>query len=210
MKLRIILATTLGVVLALAPAAASAKGPRDAELTGPGLDEPIRLDRDVRAPGQMTEVTELTELTGLFSAFSFPARTALTPTAPPGELGPRYVATYHLVGPEDDVPIRQELYPFAERGPVVFTPSGQSLYGMGPSEGGWQQANPSLTRFLVSAGIPTPAELELRQRPARAERPTPLVLSLGGVALLLTTVAVVAVGRRLFRRSPRLGHTPTT
>lgn len=207
MKLRIFVAALLGSALALAPAAASAKGPRDVELTGPGLDEPIRLDRDTNAPGRIAEVTALTELTGLFSAFSFPARTALIPTAPPGELGLRYVATYHLVGAENDTPIRQELYPFAERGPVVFTPPGQSFYGMGPSHGGWQRADPKLRRFVVSIGVPSPAELELSQERARAARPTPLVLGLAGVALLLT-VAVVAIGRRLFRRSPRLGHIP--
>jgi pyruvate/2-oxoglutarate dehydrogenase complex dihydrolipoamide acyltransferase (E2) component len=76
----------------------------------------------------------------------------------PADLGPRYLVTYRYDfgrAREDDL-IRQYLYPYADGGPVTFTPPGQVLTGegMAPIGSGWFQATPGFMDYLVENGLP--------------------------------------------------------
>jgi len=130
------------------PLPASAKGPTAIEITGPGLDEPIRLDF---RSGRTTTMSWHVDV-----AFGDPAYS----TAPTERLGPRYAATFTLAGPDRDQTIRKHLYPFAESGPLVETPPGQTLYGEELASG-WQLADDTLDSQLVSLGVPAPAGADL-------------------------------------------------
>jgi hypothetical protein len=157
MKLRI-LGVALASSLALIPAMASAKGVTDATVSGPGLTAPLRLGQE--------GTSRLADAAGLYAAFSTPAPGPgpLQAEPPPGALGPRYVATYSFVIPEQHArqrSIRQDLYPFDTTGPVVHTPPGQTLFGT-TSQGGWRPAGPALTMILVSTGVPIPTSYQPR------------------------------------------------
>lgn len=123
----------------------------------------------------------------------------------PGDLGPRYLVTYryhYWPGREDDL-IRQELYPYADGGPVTFTPPGQVLTGEGMAAigSGWFQADPAFFEFLVEEGLPDTKPL------AAVSRSAPWTWILFGLAGLLAVGGLAA--SRLRRRVPavvRVNH----
>jgi hypothetical protein len=157
-KLRILVPLALATTLVLVPTTASAKGPGSIEVIGPGLNEPIRVDRvgNTSSPGG-----QLVQAAGFFQSFApfaTGARAAAMATSPPGGArGSRYVVTYFLSSDREER-VRQEVYPFAEGGPLVYTPAGQEVYGVASPTGGWRRVDPLLIDLLVSLGVPTPAE----------------------------------------------------
>ena len=157
MKLRMLLAAGIGIVLVLGAGVspAFAKGAESVKIKGPGLDAPIRLETEPEGP---VPVHRLVDATGLYAALSpEPGTASLTATAPSGDLGPRYVAIFTMFGPDGESPkLRQRLYPFAEDGPLVYTPGGQSLFDNPPIDGGWLRAGDNLTALLVNLGVPEP------------------------------------------------------
>ena len=198
MKLRILVAAALGTSALLASSPASAKGPTEVVLTGPGLDDPIVLDQ---AGHWQSTGAELISATGIFEAFGYPARLALTADPPTTVLGPRYDATYGTILPEgvpEELEVRQELYPFADGGPVVYTPPGQSMYGTQTTDGGWSRADPDLDELLVSLGVPTPEALDAGPIP-------PVEAAGGGVPLAagVSAAALIALGGVLLTASLR-------
>jgi hypothetical protein len=70
------------------------------------------------------------------------------------DLGPAYRAEYRM----DYAPnksLRQIVYPYAEGGPITFTPRGQHLGQDYESfRGGWYAASSGLLEFLVAHGFP--------------------------------------------------------
>ena len=142
--LRRLLVTTiaLGAVF-LAASPASAKGISYAHFTGPGLPSGGLSLRGERQPLWETGVME--QKGPSLSYFDVSA----------DGLGPAYRATYRM----DFAPgrtIRQVVYPYAQGGPVTYTPTGQTLgsdFG-GPLQGGWYQGSTELRRFLVAQGFP--------------------------------------------------------
>lgn len=150
MKTRILLATSLGALLTLVPGTADAKGAQDATVTGPGLEQPLRL-------GTQAAASELAQKAGLYEGLFGSTTVTLATSAPAGDLGPRYVAEYRLAaGPDGSVEVRQELYPFADGGAVTYTPPGQRPFESKPSAGGWFRSGAALTDLLVAAGVPAP------------------------------------------------------
>jgi hypothetical protein len=148
-KLRILLTALLGTAVALVPLPVSAKGPTAIEITGPGLDEPIRLDLGSANTSHVQMLTET--LYGPPPAYR---------DAPTEQLGLRYLVTFTMPSSEGDDVIRQHLYPFAEGGPLVRTPRGQTLYGEEQASG-WQRAGEPLDSLLVSFGAPAPRGADL-------------------------------------------------
>ncbi len=153
-KLRILPVALLVFGYALAPGAAHAKGAGAAEVTGPGLDEPIQIDNH-------NAEYRLSEAAGLLTVM-WPEEAAVVESRRPrGALGPRYVVTYDwMVGQDADLgylyePVRQRIYPFAPDGPVTYVPPGQRLRGE-PVGSGWYRAGPELRDLLVAAGVPEP------------------------------------------------------
>ena len=150
MKLRILATAMLTAALALGSAAAAAKGAQQITVTGPGLAAPIRLANSSEAS---TSLNRIAEKAGLFE---HPADRDL-PGRPSGDLGPRYVATYEwLIAQDTTATLRQDLYPFADRGAVAYTPPGQTVPGRGRPPRGWYRGGAELTTLLVAAGVPTP------------------------------------------------------
>jgi hypothetical protein len=136
------------VFLAL-PSAALAKGPSAAAITGPGLDEPLLvtgLGDESSLVGQM----------GFFPATFGQTPDPMLPSRPKGDLGPRYAVRYTVPGPTNtNSVVRQDLYPYAEGGPVLYMKPGQPFFETQRTRGGWFRASADLTKTLVRLGLPT-------------------------------------------------------
>jgi hypothetical protein len=149
MRARFLAAATIAAGLALAPTAAGAKGAKEMTVAGPGLAAPIRLANTADAASSPIDIA-------LKSGLLSQKPNRLSSTRPSDRLGPRYVATYQwLVGPDKTVPLRQELYPFADAGALSYTAPRQRVLDV-PTRGGWYRAGPALTLLLVAAGVPVP------------------------------------------------------
>ncbi len=185
--------TTLTALLVVAcvPSPAHAKGPSEATIDGPGLAEAISIPSDSQASAAFWR---LVEYTGFFPAVFRQTPDPMLSKRPHGSLGPRYVMTYTLPGPNGvDDALHQDVYPYAKPRPVSYTQPGQRFFMDQETHGGWFVAEPSLKRSLVTAGLPeTP--------PASgddASFPWPVVALLAALGALV----VATLGVRLRRRS---------
>jgi hypothetical protein len=144
----------LGVVAAavIAGPAAEAKGPSQAVVTGPGLSAPLSL----RVSGSRTigqELADMVQLSGFFDeAFGGKPRGH----RPSGELGPRYTVTYTMSAVRPPATLTQDVYPFADHGPVTTMASGQTFWGNQHTPGGWYRAKGRFKTFLMDLGVPEP------------------------------------------------------
>ena len=142
------LAAVAALVLA---AAALAKGPDRATVSGPGLASPLVI----RGSGEFGGVSPLGRL--VTAAGFFPAAFGQTPSPmlagrPTGALGPRDTITYRVPG-NRGVVIRQVVYPYARPLPVTWMRPGQRIYDT-RTLGGWFRGTRDLKRVLVAAGLP--------------------------------------------------------
>ena len=142
------LAAVAALVLA---AAALAKGPDRATVSGPGLANPLVI----RGSGEFGGVSPLGRL--VTAAGFFPAAFGQTPSPmlagrPAGGLGPRYTITYRVPG-SHGAAIRQAVYPYARPVPVTWMRPGQRIYDA-RTLGGWFRGTRDLKRVLVQAGLP--------------------------------------------------------
>jgi hypothetical protein len=122
-------------------------------------------------------------------------------------LGPRYVVTYRFeAGGTTAELVRQELYPYAEGGPVTYTPPGQGLAEGRPWGGaisaGWYQSSSSFFDYLVDQGLPETnpaggaAGSESAPDTVSAAQATPW----GWIALALAGVLALSVAASRLRR----------
>ena len=171
-RLTVITALAAGMSIAAAITLASpalAKGASQARITGPGLAHAIVVygRGEPGLPGRLSTLVEQTSLStvlfGLTSAV--PGQPPPRPRTPPRQalLGPRYTIIYTVPGviPQpgaQDGQIRQDLYPRAAGGPLVYTPPGQEGLGGPAAFTGWLQASPGLPRTLAQLGIPLPPD----------------------------------------------------
>jgi hypothetical protein len=108
-------------------------------------------------------------------------------SAPAGPLGPRYEVTYVIAEPPGQPDVIQHLYPFAEGGPVVYTPGGQEWFGgtAGTAPAGWFAAGQELMELLTDEGLPITAPA-IERAPAPQTEPSPaLPWAIAGLAALL-------------------------
>src|SRR5439155_21422978 len=111
MKRIVVLAAAAAVAAALA-AAAQAKGPTQASIAGPGLKGAIVLKGDAEGDAA-AGFPRFVEDAGFFPTVFARSPDPTLRTRPKGVLGPRYVVTYLVPGPNDTSSrIRQELYPY--------------------------------------------------------------------------------------------------
>ena len=144
-RLMLILAAAL-----VLPAAAFAKGPSEAVVTGPGIDDPGGVALALSGDG-----ADLTTLSGFFPATFGQSPDPMLESAPEGTLGPKYRITYTVPGPSGtDDTILQDVYPFAEPSPVTYTPPGQTFFSTERTRGGWFVSTAGLRNVLVHAGLP--------------------------------------------------------
>jgi hypothetical protein len=185
------------VLLALAlPATASAKGPSQALIVGPGVP-PIRVSG---AEGSSTPFWRLVETTGWFQAAW--GTSTLSQTPPAGRLGPRYEITWTV--PSSSA-LHQHLYPYATPSPVTYMPRGQRIYGR-PVQGGWFTGSPRLQRVLVAVGMPARAPVEdaapthKAAAPARPSTdsgpPVGVLVAIAAIVLLVAAGGATSLRRR--------------
>jgi hypothetical protein len=134
------------VALAL-PAAALAKGPSEAAVTGPGLDGKITLTG-------LGDGSDLVGLAGFFQATFGQSPDPMLASAPQGTLGPKYTITYTVPGPSGDDTIVQDVYPYATPSPVTYMQPGQRFFGSERTRGGWFVSTVGLRTLLANAGLP--------------------------------------------------------
>jgi hypothetical protein len=145
---RLMLIVAAALVL---PAAAFAKGPSEAVVTGPGIDD----DNGVVIVG-LGDGSGLTQASGFFQATFGQSPDPMLDSAPDGTLGPKYTIRYTVPGPSGtEDTIVQDVYPYAEPSPVTYTAPGQTFFGSEKTRGGWFVSTIGLRNILVHAGLPT-------------------------------------------------------
>jgi hypothetical protein len=176
--------TLAALALALVfPAAAAAKGPSSASVTGQGLDKPLVIGGSGESSG--TPLGDLTEEAGFFPASFGQEPNPMLASAPTSKLGPKLTIHYVVPGPNNDTfRIVQDVYPYARGGAVTYMKPGQPIFDM-TTRGGWYRAD-GLKRTLVQRGLPA--------RAARTSSSTNLAL----VAGIGIPGALVAVGAAFF------------
>jgi hypothetical protein len=169
------LAAGIGIAAVTLATPAFAKGPTQARITGPGLVHPIVLSGagERGQPGRLAALAEQTNFfTALFGAGgTVPGPTRLRTPPPKASLGPRYTIIYTVPGVtpqpgEQFGRIRQDLYPRAAGGPIIYTLPGQRGFGQPLLVTGWLRGSRQLIRTLAELGVP-------RTRPLAAAQPAP-------------------------------------
>jgi hypothetical protein len=197
---------TTGVLAAMALALpAHAKFAGSAFISGPGIPGrsggtsegegggTIRVDGSHRADYRV------------LSALASPTRSVTS--RPSGDLGPRYEARLVITVPQGQPDVIHHLYPFAEAGPVLYTPPDQEFIELatGDASGGWSHAPAKLMRELRDRGLPQtpPAPPQPADGATRAARSTtiPTVWGLILVGGLLVAGALVSRRRAVARRA---------
>lgn len=169
------------VFLAL-PAAALAKGPSAASISGPGLSEPLLVTG-------LGDESGLVGQTGFFPATFGQSPDPMSSARPKGHLGPRYTIRYTVPGPNNtNAVIRQDVYPYAKGGPVLYTKPGQPFFETERTHGGWYRAGADLKQTLLRLGLPAAT-------PAGTSR-TGSIAGLAAGALAAAAAGLVLVRRR--------------
>jgi hypothetical protein len=194
MKRLVLVPLAVALIAAVAPAAGLAKGASEAEITGPGLDEPISLAGEGQPGGE--QLMELAQAAGFFPAVFTQSPDPMLDERPAGVLGPKYTITYVMPGPNNELDeLVQDIYPYAEPNVVSYTEPGQRFWSTEQTRGGWFVATPLVKDELVALGLPeTPPALG----PEGTEFPWALVgvLAAAGAALGLAALAVFFIRRR--------------
>jgi hypothetical protein len=194
-------------VLLLAAIPAHAKVAGEATISGPGLGGGAG---DGGGDGSITLGGGDGGGWAAYSGLLDTAR-AGTDQAPAGDLGPRYRVVLDVRQPPQPNDVVQYLYPFAESGPVLYTPPGQRLLDF-DAPSGWWEAGTDLMAMLDDAGFPdrepavNPQPPQAAPEVPRAAPATPGVSPLvwATVALAgLLLVGAVAARRRLARLPAR-------
>jgi hypothetical protein len=152
-RLTLIAAALAALVL---PAVASAKGPTEGSVSGPGFSKVVKVLND---GGGGSVGDNLTQESGFFPAAFGQSPDPMLHRKPAGPLGPRYTIAWKVPGGDGAMfHIRQDLYPYARGGAVTYTKPGQPIFDMG-TRGGWYR-DPELKPTLVSLGLSANAPSE--------------------------------------------------
>ena len=137
-------------------AAALAKGPLEATVSGPGLEGAVSVRGDGEgATG--TPLGRLVESAGFFPLAFGQEPDPTTATRPKGDLGPAYTVRFGVPGPDGkDSTLIQTTYPYANP-PVLYMAPGQRFFGGQRTHGGWLLAADGLKPLLVELGLPESA-----------------------------------------------------
>jgi hypothetical protein len=202
--MRIPVAVGVVVAILLVPATAHAKGPDSATIEGAGLAAPIAVDGNHGG----SSFTDLREEAGFMPAAFRETPDPMMRSAPTSELGPKLVITWRVPAGEAPISsIRQDVYPFADGGPLVYTAPGQPFLQTEHTYGGWYRALPALTASLERLGVPAPAAKPVpaaKQLAPDSTWTTPLLV-VSAVALgagALATIGLTALARRRRRVVP--------
>lgn len=182
---------------------ALAKGPSQARITGPGLAHAIIVSGRGE-PGLTGRLSTLVEQTILFTVLfginaTVPGQPPARQRTPPQQalLGPRYTIIYTVPGViprpgAQDGQIRQDLYPRAAGGPLVYTPPGQEGFGGPLAFTGWLQASPGLPRTLAQLGVPPPPGTRAASQTRRPAATHPMAAGSQPLPWLIASAVVIA------------------
>lgn len=154
-----VVAVLVTAALVIGPGAALAKGAREATITGPGLAAPVHVGGigEDGEPASGEPLGALADGSGFFAVAYGAEPSAVLDERPAGDLGPRYAITWVVPGPAGEETLRQDLYPYADGGPVTFmAPDLVVLDGM-RTAGGWFRGGAALTGALDELGLPDEA-----------------------------------------------------
>jgi hypothetical protein len=176
------------VLAALAWAApASAKGVTGGTIEGEGIDATISAPSDLSVDA------------GVYELIWESSDSARLDAAPAADLGPRFTITWLLMGPNGDVPIVQDVYPYAVGGPVTHIEPGQPMWEDARTLGGWATVSERFVTRLEALGVSRPAPPVPSGGTARA----PIGASVAAMVLLGIGLALVA--RRRGEVAPAAG-----
>jgi hypothetical protein len=201
----IVAALAAGISIAIMTVAtpALAKGPSEARITGPGLVHAIVVSGPGE-PGQPGKLAVLAGQTNLFTVLFGPGGSVPAPVVlsepPAATLGPRYTVIYTVPGvtPQGNEQfgrIRQDLYPHAAGGPVIYTPPGQRGFGQALRVTGWSRGSRLLLRTLTQLGVPARSDKPAAQQTRVAAAGHPAAAHQAGsglVAWLIASASVIA------------------
>ena len=148
MKHRLVIVVALAASALALGSPAEAKGMSGVTITGAGLDRPIVLD--FRTDGAALERLMVTAPMFGFTTTGY-AADGFTDLGLPLRLTwtVEWQPTQHVV---------QLVYPYAPRGPVFHTPSGQRIFDHLTADE-WYQTGPRTLALLQSVGVPARGEL---------------------------------------------------
>ena len=229
MRARLLVAALAAVTaVLLVPGTAHAKGADQATIEGDDLAAPIVVSGQ---EGDGGTLGVLTDLAGLFPASFRQTPDPMLVAEPPGPRGPKYVISWRI--PSGDTTAQtvvQDVYPFAEGGPLTYMAPGQVFMGTDTTRGGWYRSIHALIPVLVRLGVPDRAPVgtaptSLVTTPATAPQPAPASTvapatqparpssdawweGAAGVVLLATLAGAGAIGATgLARRRGRVAPT---
>jgi hypothetical protein len=173
------------------PAAAAAKGPDQAKVSGPGLGKTLIIRGNSESSGNA--LADFAMNAGFFPAAFQQIPNPMLPGRPKGALGPKYTIDYRVPGPNRETfRITQDLYPYAHGGAVTYMKPGQKIFD-GHTYGGW---------FL--GGVPLKLTLQHQGLPAKAPSSGTNVALVAGIAvpggIALAAAAAFAAGYRRRQR----------
>ena len=153
MRRYVIAAALVALVL---PAAAVAKGPVSASISGPALERSLTIRGDGEGPG--TALGTLADASGFFAQMFGQSPDPTLAVRPGGTLGPRYRVVYVVPGPNNiQSRVVQNLYPYAKPVALTYMKPGQTFWDSERAHGGWYRASTGLKKMLVRAGLPAKA-----------------------------------------------------
>lgn len=151
-------AVLAGAVVELA-GPAGAKGVASVTISGPGipLDAPI----EVSVRTHPDEWEDIYRWSGLQWGSPGLAGPAVVSTVGTEHLGPRHTLNWPVMtGPGEMTPIRQDLYLYADGGPLTYTVPGQPIWD-DVTLGGWYRAPDALRQAVADVCVPLIGEFEL-------------------------------------------------
>jgi hypothetical protein len=142
------------IAFALAfPAAAAAKGPDAASVSGPGLNGQVPIG-GIGEGDDGTPLGGLVSYGGYFQQVFGQSPDQTTRTQPKGDLGPGYTVTYRVPGPNGRSTIHQVVYPYAKPVPVTYMKPDQPFWDGQRTYGGWYVAGTQVKDALGKVGLP--------------------------------------------------------
>jgi hypothetical protein len=187
---RIMVAGATLALLLLAALPAQAKVAGEANISGPGLPGGGSINLDGSDGAGWAAFSGLLDV-GAVGMEEPPTK----------DLGPRYEVVLDVRQPPQTKDIVQHLYPYAEGGPLLYTPPGQKLLDF-QAPSGWAAATTDLMDMLHEAGLPEsapvvepetePAALPDPRVTATDEGASSVVWAIAGLAGLLLVAAVTA------------------
>lgn len=215
-----VVAGTAAIALVGGASPAGAKGPTEATVTSPGGDS-VQLVSGDPGDGHDGGLMALADDLGLWEGIGADGPgVAPMLDEPPGGVGPKFVVTWSLMGPDPERPVvvTQHLYPQARGGPVVYTPPGQPAFDHG-TEGGWFRVRAGAPETLAGLGfetkwsepaLPTPVKAGASAGAAEAAEPggsatgggEGLRVAVAGTAVLAAAAGAAALAVRRRRGAP--------